>query len=122
MTFDRDHFSPEVYDARDAEFFFENGRTPWRRWDLFKHIERKFITLIEPAYMKKLVHVAEKIAVPDETRAFDFLLTLADEELVEAHCNDDKRVPEWIMDLVRTTVGRRLTERSLHLGEEDPPL
>ena len=122
MTFDRDHFSPEVYDARDAEFFFENGRGPWRRWDLFKHLEHKFINWIEPARMKKLVYIVDKVAVPDVTGAFDFLLTLTDEELVEACCSDDKMVPEWITDLVRTTVGRRLTERSLRLGEEDPPL
>lgn len=119
MTFDRDHYSPEVYDAKDAEFFFENGRAPWRRWDLFKHVEQKFITLIEPAYMKKLVHVVEKVAVPNETAAYEFVLTLADEELVEAHFNSDDQVPTWITDIIKTAVGRRLLERSYRVGEEE---
>jgi hypothetical protein len=120
MAFDSDHFSPEVYDARDAEFFFEYGRAPWRRWDLFRYIEQKFIILMEPAYLKKLVHVAEKVAVPNETAAFEFVLTLTDEELVEAHFNIDDQVPTWITDIIKTAVGHRLTECSLRLGEGGP--
>jgi hypothetical protein len=118
MTFDRDHFSPEVYDARDAEFFFEYGRAPWRRWDLFRHIEQKFITRVMPEYLKKLMKVAEYIAVPDETAAFEFVLTLTDEELIEAHFNIDDQVPTWITDIIKTAVGGRLHERSLGIGVE----
>jgi hypothetical protein len=118
VTFDRDHYSPEVYDARDAEFFFEYGRAPWRRWDLFKHIEQKFVTLIQPAYLKKLLHVVEYVGAPNETAAFEFVLTLTDEELIEAHFNSDDQVPTWITDIIKTAVGRRLHERSLGIGVE----